>query len=417
MSYPQNIAIIGGGPSGSTLAALLAREDKNVGVFQPERDEGIMVGESLVPGIVPILRELGVEDEVRSIGRFKPGAAFNIKENSSPVFSFDRIPGELPSYAYNVRRKAFDRTLLDNAIREGATRFPYRAEVSSADDGERIRLSRDLPDQVFSTFHGQPDLIVDATGRTRLLPRMLDLPSETVGDTQGSALFTHLDDMAEADRGNVHTEVFDRGWAWRIPLENRVSIGIVTEESYMDEVGDTNEERLQYFLQNIPRLQSLSRNSERMEPVYRFDNYQLISNELYGKNWVLLGDTAGFIDPVFSTGLFLAMDSARTLSEGLLSDRPPQTVLRTYEQTVLDRLETWQEVIRYYYNGRLLAVIDLGQEMKRTTIGKLLNTHVRKHLGRIFTGAASDSWYSIALLKFMCNYGLRNRDPEEFKVF
>lgn len=417
MHSPRNVAIIGGGPSGSTLASLLAREGWNVGVFQPEHSASIMVGESMVPAVVPILRRLGVEEQVKSFGRFKPGASFSIKDQSAPTFTFDDIPSDLPPYAYNVPRKEFDRTLLENAIRDGAEHFAFQADVKRGDGGERVELSPDLPDDVFETFDGQPDLIVDATGRARLLPDVLDLPSKEVGHSRGAALFTHLDDMQEADDGNVHTEVFDRGWAWRIPLRDRVSIGIVTSNSHMDDVGDTNEERLEHFLNNVPRLRSLSEQSERIEPVYRFDNYQLITNQIHGQNWVLLGDTAGFIDPVFSTGLYLSMNSAELLARKLTSHHHLDQTLRDYEDQVLQELRTWQDVIKQYYNGRLLALIDTGEEVKNSFLGRLINTHVKKHLGRIFTGAASQSWYSIKLMKFMCHYALRDRDPDAYQVF
>ena len=417
MNEPEQIAIIGGGPSGSTLACLLAREGLNVGVFQPEKTASIMVGESMVPAVIPILRRLGVEEQIKSIGRFKPGASFFIKGESAPTFTFDDIPSDLPPYAYNVPRKEFDRALLENAIRAGAEHFPFQAEIETTDNHERVELSSELPDHVFDTFDGQPDLIVDATGRARLLPNALDLPSEEVGHTRGAALFTHLDDMKEADDGNVHTEVFDGGWAWRIPLRDRVSFGIVTANSYMDEVGDTNEERLTYFLNNVPRLRALSENSERIEPIYRFDNYQLITNRIHGPNWTLLGDTAGFIDPVFSTGLYLAMNSAETLASKLTSHQPMEQNLQEYEQKVLHELSIWQDVIKQYYNGRLLALIDTGEEVKNSFLGRLINTHLERHLGRIFTGAASNSWYSIKLMSFMCKYALRDRDPDAYQVF
>ncbi len=417
MHTAQDIAIIGGGPSGSTLACLLARDGKNVGLFQPENNASIMVGESMVPAVVPILRRLGVEERIKSIGRFKPGAAFYIKGESTPTFTFDHIPGNLPPYAYNVPRKEFDRVLLENAVDAGAEHFQFQAQVESADDGERVELSPDLPDRVFNTFDGQPDLVVDATGRARLLPDLLDLPSEEVGHTRGAALFTHLDRMKETDDGNVHTEVFDRGWAWRIPLRDRVSIGIVTAHSHMDQVGETNEERLNHFLNNVPRLRHLSEHSERIEPIYRFDNYQLLTNQIRGRNWVLLGDTAGFVDPIFSTGLYLSMSSAELLAGKLTSHQPLDHALQRYEKTVLQELSTWQDVIKQYYNGRLLALIDLGAEVQDSFLGQIINPHVKKHLGRVFTGAASDSWYSINLLKFMCQYALRDRDPAAFQVF
>lgn len=417
MRSPQHIAIIGGGPSGATLGTLLARQGRNVGIFQPERGDRITVGESLVPAIIPILRNLGVEEEVKSYSQYKPGASFDIKGKASPTFDFDEIPSEFPPYAYNVPRNKFDRTLIENAVEEGVTRFPRRAEVEVSENRKQVVLSEDLPDRVASTFDGQPDLIVDASGRARFLPEELNLSSQTVGDTRGAALFTHFDQMDDVDEGNIHAEVFDRGWAWRIPLQDRVSFGVVTRHNVLDRVGETKEEQIQYFLNNVPRLREVSRDSTRIEPIYRFDNYQLITENLYGENWVLLGDTAGFIDPIFSTGLYLSMGSAETLAERIDSEASRETSFRTYEKSVKEKFDIWQDIVQLFYDGDLLALIKTGADIERTYIGELTNTHVEKHLGRIFTGGAGDSWYSLKLLNFMCSYALRDNDPAEYRVF
>src|SRR5437899_589068 len=117
----RSVAILGGGPVASTLATLLARAGVRVGILHRPRRAPLLVGESLVPAIIPMLRMLGVEEEVRGFSTFKPGATFNISEKVNFSFPFDQVRGPLPPYAYNVPRDRFDDALLQAAKQAGTT--------------------------------------------------------------------------------------------------------------------------------------------------------------------------------------------------------------------------------------------------------------------------------------------------------
>ncbi len=398
------------------LATLLARSGWNVGVFQPERNSTIRVGESLIPAVIPKLRTLGVEEEVRDYSRVKPGACFHVGEQASLEYPFEEYTDTLPPYAYNVPRNKFDRTLLENAEEEGARIFRFEARLRSENDGDFVFLADETRRKTQGYFQGKPDFIIDATGRTRLLPNLLNLPSEKVGYTDGQALFTHFDRMNETGEGNVHTEIFDRGWAWRIPLPDRVSFGVVAAEEYLRNAGETPGEQLETIRRNVPRLRSVTEGSNRIEPVFSYDNYQLITHRLHGKNWVLLGDTAGFIDPVLSTGMHLSMRSAELLARTLDSKRPLSIGLEEYESHILSVLEKWQEVVNLFYSGRLIALLLAGEDVRESLPGQLINHHVGKRLGRIFLGTLPKSRYSYLLLSFMARYGLKDRDPSNYRI-
>ena len=145
-----------------------------------------------------------------------------------------------------------------------------------------------------------------------------------------------------------------------------------------------------------------------------YTNYSLVSERMAGENWALLGDTAGFIDPVFSSGLFLGMNSAFILAEAISKGTPQ--AFAAYEKGSRHHLETWQEIVSYFYDGRLFTFFRVGEMMKGNPIIRLLNPHIAKHLGRIFTGAASNSAYSLGLLRFGMKYGIRDEDPREMAV-
>src|SRR5438874_7688164 len=137
----RSVAILGGGPVASTLATLLARKGRKVGIWHRPRRAPLLVGESLVPAIIPMLRALGVEGEVRSFSTLKPGATFNLCEEVNFSFFFDQLSGGMPRYAYNVPRDRFDDTLLEAARKAGARIYDTAAKVERVANTERVRLS------------------------------------------------------------------------------------------------------------------------------------------------------------------------------------------------------------------------------------------------------------------------------------
>ena len=408
------VAILGGGPSASTLAILLARAGVRVAIFHLPKSAPLIVGESLVPAIVPMLRMLGVEDEVRGFSMFKPGATFNIRDDVNFSFSFDQLSGrDVARYAYNVPRERFDEALLNAARNTGARVFETKANVERVEGTDRIRLSEETLAATGSFFDGQPDWIVDATGRVRLLPNLLNIPSHT-GARKDTALFAHVDRTHLDYEGHVHTTRLDHGWSWRIPLPGCVSVGMVVGSEFLPKFGATKEERYDSLLKQDSVLSKVAGNAKRLTPVMEYTNYQLVSERVVGDGWALVGDTAGFIDPVFSSGLFIGMHSAMELAHALLKGTPD--ALRSYEHDVVHHLKTWHEIVDYFYSGRLFTCFRVGQMMRNNLLVKLSFPHINKHLGRIFSGAASTSPYSVGLLRFAMKYGLRNEDPKELAV-
>ena len=145
-----------------------------------------------------------------------------------------------------------------------------------------------------------------------------------------------------------------------------------------------------------------------------YSNYQLVSGRMVGDGWALVGDTAGFIDPVFSSGLFIGMQSAMLLADAIRAGTPE--AFQHYEQEVTHHLETWQEIVSYFYDGRLFTCFHVGQMMQNNLLVKLSFPHLSKHFGRIFSGAASNSRYSIGLLRFAMKHGLKDEDPKDMMI-
>lgn len=414
-SFPESVrtvGILGGGPAASTLAVLLCRAGMKVGLWHKPKAAPLIVGESLVPAIIPMLRKLEVEDEIRRYSMLKPGATFNLSPDMAFSFFFENLRG-LPRYAYNVPREKFDATLLEAARKAGAAIFESNAEVSRVNNSDRVELSATTIAGTNGFFSTTPDLIVDATGRVRLLPNLLGIPSWE-GRRKDTALFAHVDQAQLDHEGHVHTTRLDRGWSWRIPLPGRVSLGMVVPSEHLPQFGATKEERYDNLLRRDAMLQRVAAHAKRITPVLEYKNYQLVSERMVGENWVLVGDTAGFIDPVFSSGLFLGMNGAFLLADAIKAGS--RGALLHYEAEATHHLKTWHEIVDYWYNGRLFTCFKVGQKLQDTLLVKLTFPHMNKHMGRIFGGAASNSAYSIGLLRFAMKYGLKDEDPREMMV-
>jgi len=409
----KTVAILGGGPVASTLAVLLARTGLRVAILHRPKHAPLLVGESLVPAIIPMLRLLGVEEEVRGFSTYKPGATFNFGKRGNFSFFFNQLSGGMPRYAYNVPRDRFDQTLLEAASRAGARICETTATVERIAGTDRVQLGGEMLAVVGDFFQGQPDFLVDATGRVRLLPRLLEIPSRR-GAREDTALFAHVDKALLDHEGHVHTTRIDHGWSWRIPLPGRVSVGMVIGSQHLPGLGATKEERYDRLLRRDSVLNKVAGDAKRLTPVMEYSNYQLVSERSVGDGWALVGDTAGFIDPVFSSGLFIGMHSAVTLA-GAIRDGTPKAFTQ-YEREVIRHLETWHEIVSYYYDGRLFTCFRVGEMLRDNLLVRLAFPHINKHMGRIFSGAASTSPYSLALLRFAMKYGLKDEDPREMSV-
>ncbi|HEU6449195.1 MAG TPA: NAD(P)/FAD-dependent oxidoreductase [Verrucomicrobiae bacterium] len=410
----RSVAILGGGPAASTLATLLARAKISTAIFHQPKRAPLIVGESLVPAVIPMLRELGVEKEIAAYSLFKPGATINLTETVNFSFPFNDIRGPLPRYAYNVPRDKFDDTLLNAARKAGVKIFEMAAGVEKIPGADKIELSEATLAATGNCFNGQPDLIVDATGRVRLLPKLLGIGARE-GGRKDAALFAHVDRTQLDYEGHVHTTRLDHGWSWRIPLRDRVSVGMVIGAEHLPKFGATKEEQFDNLLKQDSVLMKVAGGAKRLTPVMEYANYQLVSERLFGENWALVGDTAGFIDPVFSSGLFLGMQGGILLAKAIQNGSA--NAFKKYQDACIHHLECWQQIADYFYDGSLFNSVVVGErmEMKYPWV-KLMSPWYRNHFAKLFTGAASDSNFSIGMLRWVVNYGLKHENPEKLKI-
>ena len=408
----QTVAILGGGPAASALAIRLLRKKIRVAIFHTPKRAPLIVGESLVPALIPLLRELGVEDEIRSFSQLKPGATFNLAAGENYSFYFEQLTGTV-RYSYNVPRDKFDDAILNAARQAGVKIIAAAASVEIIPGTDKVRLAEETLAAAGDFFQGQPDLIVDATGRVRLLPKLFGIPAQS-GPRQDTALHAHVDKTFLDYEGHVHSTLLDHGWSWRIPLPGKVSVGIVIPTEHVGKFGATKEERFDNLLKQDSVLRQSCGDAKRLTPVMEYANYQLVSDRMFGANWVLAGDSAGFIDPVFSSGLFIGMFGASLVAEAIEKNTP--AAFRAYEDEIKHHLTCWHEIVSYFYDGRLFTFFRAGEALRDNLFIKLTRPHLAKHLGRIFSGAASTSRYSLGLLRFCMKHALRGEDPAKVAV-
>ena len=426
-----SVAILGSGPAGSSLAILLARQGAEVTLFDDGGRPALLVGESLVPAVIPILMRLGVEQDTASVGLLKPGVSFVWSAADRFAFDFARFAPAVPPYAYNIPRPRFDELLMAKAVSAGAHRVAARAQLERAlanSNGAELVLTPDTIDAAPSLQGRQPDLIVDATGRARRAARALHVPGR-VGPRDDIAHFAHFEGFQWEDvPGQVLIARLQAGWSWRIPLKDRLSVGIVLGRKDAALLGRTPEERLEHAIARDPWLSQSVGRATRVTSVASYSNYQLISTRACGPGWVMVGDAFGFIDPMLSPGVFLALCSAELVADALTpfargrvipAPAALSSALAAYAAGHAQTLAAWLELVEYLYDGRMLALLRAGHDWvqeRSSVLTSTLRKHIERHVALQASGIGTTARYSRALLRLLGRHGLRGVHAADFAI-
>ena len=312
-----HVLVVGGGPGGSTAAALLARTGLRVTLVEKSRHPRFHIGESLLPMNMPIFERLGVFDQVMATGRQKLGADFpSPNERGYTVFQFARTLNPGTGYAVQIRREELDQLLFRHAAACGAEtheetevlRIDFAADAATARLRQADGTERDL----------RVDYVVDATGRNTLLGTALRLKRKHQRH-QSAALFAHFAGVERRegeDAGNISIYRFPAGWVWMIPLPGDcMSIGAVCYPEYLKERRGSNADFLLTTLSRIPGARDRIRAARIIGNLHVTGNYSYSCSRMSGHRWIMVGDAFAFLDPIFSSGVYLAMNSAERAAE------------------------------------------------------------------------------------------------------
>jgi flavin-dependent dehydrogenase len=305
-----DVLVIGGGPAGCAAAIVLAHKGWKVTVLEKGRHPRFHIGESLLPMNIPILQRLGVLEQVRAIGVLKLGADFPNDAGGYNTFRFADALDAQSGYAFQVPRADFDRVLFAHARATGADlREETRVEAVQWEGAQPLVQARSA-DGVRSF---RPRYLIDASGRDTFLGNALKLKRANARH-QSAALFSHFRGVARRpgeDAGNISIYRHRHGWMWLIPLPDDVmSVGAVCDPEYMKTRQGDSEAFLLRTLALNPDVVERMAGAQRVAPVHATGNYAYECTRMSGPRWLLLGDAYAFVDPMFSSGVYLAMHSA-----------------------------------------------------------------------------------------------------------
>jgi flavin-dependent dehydrogenase len=344
-----DVLVVGGGPAGSTIATLLRRQGHAVMLVERDRHPRFHIGESLLPMNLPIFERLGVLDRVAAIGVKKLGADFPTRRNARGynTFAFARTLNPGYGYAYQVKREELDKMLFDHAAETGVDTH-QETRVESVDfDADGVSAIARRADG--STLPIRARYLVDASGRDTFLGGRMGLKGKS-GKHQSAALFAHFSGVQRRpgeDAGNISVIRFAHGWVWMIPLRDDVtSIGAVCWPEYLKTRRGKSEEFLIETLREIPDVWSRMADAKVVGNSHVTGNYSYTCTAMSGPRWLMVGDAYAFVDPIFSSGVYLAMNSATLAADvvdGALREPSRERALqRAYEARVRRGLRQFQ---------------------------------------------------------------------------
>ena len=333
-----DVLVIGGGPAGSSVATLLARQGRHVVLLEKARHPRFHIGESLLPASVALFDKLGVREQIERIGMPKWGAEFvsPIHAHQSVLEFSDAWDKCMPS-AWQVRRSEFDEILFRHAERSGAHTLEGCRVHELEFDAEGANVTATLADG--TPRHWRARMVVDASGRDTLLANKLGIKRRNPKHNS-AALFGHFTGakrLAGRLEGHISILWFEHGWFWFIPLvDGSTSVGAVCWPHYLKSRSKPLKDFFNDTIALCPALAERLRGAALVDDaVHATGNYCYSASHCSGDRYVLLGDAYAFVDPVFSSGVHLAVANAFTAAEVVATrlDQPAQAAAarRRYE--------------------------------------------------------------------------------------
>jgi len=361
--HGTDVVVIGGGPAGSTVSTLIAQHGYRVEVFERERRARFHIGESLIPQTYWVLDRLKMLDKMKTSHFIKKYSVQFVNENgrlSEPFYFVDHKPHE-SSQTWQVKREEFDDLLLRNAEEQGVKVHRGVRVLEVLFDGGRAVGVR-LQEEDGGEREVRARVVVDASGQSSMIMDRLRL-REWVPVLKKAALWTYFQGAyRDTGRDEGATLVLatkgKKGWFWYIPLHDDVmSVGVVAGYDYLFKDRPNKDPETIYFeeVERCPGLKPRLANARRVEPFRIAKEYSYRSRQAAGDGWVLAGDAFGFLDPLYSSGVLLALTSgqlaADAVAEGLARDDTSAAQLGKWEAGFKQGMDRMRRLVCAYYDG------------------------------------------------------------------
>ncbi|HEV8185558.1 MAG TPA: NAD(P)/FAD-dependent oxidoreductase [Chthoniobacterales bacterium] len=365
-----DVAIIGGGPAGSTAAALLGRAGRRVVVFERDKFPRFHIGESLLPFSMKAFTRLGLHEKFKAAGFMEKfgGEMYGACGEEGVKFYFEDGFRSQTDRSYQVTRAEFDKVLLDHAAENGAEvreeTAVEKVDFSSHEVLLHVRGKTSGPAEVRAKY------LIDASGRNSIVSAMFKL-KKTYQHLQKVSIFAHYDGLVrEQGRDGTLTRMvraIDR-WFWVIPLtENRTSIGVVLDAATYKNAKLSPEEFFEQAIAEQPLLTRRMAAAERVTPVSVEADFSYRTSRIAGDRWMLAGDSAGFIDPVFSSGVFLAVLAGEQAADALhaVLDDPlkRRRLFARYDRSLNKAMDVYLRFVNAWYSKEFIEVFLHPQDL------------------------------------------------------
>ncbi|MGD8173810.1 NAD(P)/FAD-dependent oxidoreductase [Vibrio sp. TRT 21S02] len=359
------VVVIGAGPSGSTAAALLHAQNIDVVVIEKSQFPRFSIGESLLPACMEVVEQAGMLEAVNQAGfQYKDGAAFR-RNGVYTQFDFTDKFSAGPGTTFQVQRAHFDKVLADSASEQGVE-IRYQHELKSIEFVDAHSILQ-VGVEGGEDYLLQADYVLDASGFGRVLPKLLELEEPSCLPPR-KAIFTHIVDNIDAestdyDRNkiliSVHPEHQDV-WYWLIPFSNGIcSFGIVGEPEFFEQYSEDKIAAIQQLANEEPGLAALLQNAEYPNSAGELGGYSANVKHLATSHYALLGNAGEFLDPVFSSGVTIAMKSAQFAVDCVVRQLNGETVdwQKEYADPLMVGVDTFRTYVEGWYQGTLQDVI------------------------------------------------------------
>lgn len=353
-----DILIIGAGPSGSVASAYLHNKGFNIKVVEKSKFPRFVIGESLLPRCMDHFEEVGLLDALKA-GNFeiKRGARF-LRDDIVCNFDFSKKHTEGWDWTWQVPRADFDNLLVEELTKKGVD-ISFEHEVVAVDFDEVGNSTTKVLDENGHSYNIHAKFIVDSSGWGRVLPRLLDLDKPST-IPEHSSIFGHVKDInrPQGEEGTLITfDVLSKDtWLWVIPFSNGdTSIGFVGKNEFIDSFEGTTEERLRAMLKESDYYHERFKEAPFLFEPKSIRNYSKAVKQFFGKGYVLTGNSAEFLDPVFSSGVTFATESALKAAKLIAKELQGETINweEDYTNYIKYGVDVFATYVKEWYTGNL----------------------------------------------------------------